>query len=122
MKKKIDLDYIEENFPKIYEEIKESEDLEIDEVVGREKEQPKKQDNIEKEREKSKKETKMPTVIDHLKGCKNDDEAIEIINFFKKQKEIPNTYAENLIEKIDKEGVRTFGEKREKGKLEKEGL
>ncbi len=56
-----------------------------------------------------------PTVIDFIKRCEKDEEALEIIDFLEKRKEISEEYAESLRKRIKEKGVRSFGKKREPG-------
>jgi hypothetical protein len=56
-----------------------------------------------------------PTVVDFIKRCEKDEEAIEIIDFLEKRGEITKEYAESLRKRIKEKGVRSFGKKREPG-------
>lgn len=56
-----------------------------------------------------------PTVIDFIKRCENDEEAIEIIDFLEKRGEITKDYAESLKARIREKGVRSFGKRRKPG-------
>ncbi|MCX8169823.1 MAG: DUF2095 family protein [Candidatus Methanomethyliaceae archaeon] len=56
-----------------------------------------------------------PTVIDFIRRCDSNEEAIEIIDFLEKRGEISKEYAEALRTRIRKKGVRSFGKKRKPG-------
>ncbi len=62
----------------------------------------------------------IPNVIDHLERCTNLNEAIEIIEYFEKRKEITKEYANFL--KSNKTLLKSIIGSRKPGKYEKEGL
>lgn len=57
----------------------------------------------------------MPTPIDYLRRCDNDDEAIEVIDYLEKRGEVSAEQAERLRRQVREHGVRSFGKKREWG-------
>ncbi len=63
---------------------------------------------------------KVPTVLDHLEICKNEKEALEIINYFERRGEITKEYAHFLRSNI-KQLKYLFG-KRKRGDYERRGL
>ncbi len=65
--------------------------------------------------------TWIPKVTDHLQRCKNEDEAIEIINFFEQRGEISQEYARVLRFIVVKKGLKSFGS-RKPGEYEKRGM
>lgn len=65
---------------------------------------------------------RLPTVTDHLKRCESEDEALEIIDFFVESGEIPGDHGDELKRQLVTRGLRSFGEKREPGEIEKDGL
>lgn len=56
-----------------------------------------------------------PTVIDFIKRCDKDEEALEIIDYLERRGEITKEYAESLRTRIRERGVRSFGRKRKPG-------
>lgn len=60
-----------------------------------------------------------PTVIDFLRRCETDDEALEIINWLEERGEITHEMAKDLRITLVKKGVRAFGSKKEWGWYEK---
>ncbi len=60
-----------------------------------------------------------PTVIDFLRRCETDDEALEIINWLENRGEITHDMAKDLRIALVKEGVRAFGSKKEWGWYER---
>jgi len=56
-----------------------------------------------------------PSVLDFLKRCDNDREALEIVDYLERRGEITEAYAASLRTWIKKKGVRYFGEKRAPG-------
>jgi hypothetical protein len=62
-----------------------------------------------------------PNVVDFLLRCKNNDEAFEIIDFLMERGEITPTRAKELRIQIEKQGLRSFGKKKEIGYYENEG-
>ena len=62
-----------------------------------------------------------PTVIDFLRRCETDEEALEIINWMENRGEITHDIARELRITLTKKGVRVFGAKKEWGWYEKHG-
>ena len=62
-----------------------------------------------------------PTVIDFLRRCETEEEALEIINWLEKQGEITPEMAKALRVTLVHKGVRAFGPKKEWGWYEKHG-
>ena len=60
-----------------------------------------------------------PTVIDFLRRCSTDDEALEIINWMEERGEITHEMAKELRITLVKKGVRAFGPKKEWGWYER---
>ena len=70
----------------------------------------------EGEREaKRRREPGMPTPIDYLRRCENDEEAFEVINYLERRGEIDHEKAEKLRKQVRERGVRSFGSKKEWG-------
>ena len=57
----------------------------------------------------------MPNVIDFIMRCDRNEEAIEIIDFLERRKEITSAYADSLRKQVIEKGVRSFGKKRNPG-------
>lgn len=60
-----------------------------------------------------------PTIIDFIRRCENDDQALGIINFLERQGEIESNYARRLRIQLAKRGLRSFGKKRKPGCYER---
>jgi hypothetical protein len=55
----------------------------------------------------------MPTAVDYLRRCDNDEQASETINYLEGKGEITGEYAKKLRRQLKKMGVRSFGPKKE---------
>jgi hypothetical protein len=62
-----------------------------------------------------------PDVIDFLRRCTSEDEALEIINFLEKRGEIKAHHAKELRDQLQRRGVRSFGSKKSWGHYERDG-
>ncbi len=62
-----------------------------------------------------------PDVIDFLRRCSNDDEAMEIINWMESRGEITGEMARELRAELVRKGVRAFGSKKEWGWYDRHG-
>lgn len=71
-------------------------------------------DDIQSE-EDSSSQTVGPSIIDFLRRCSNEEEALEIIAFMESQKQIGGDYAKKLRAQLLKRGLRSFGSKNEHG-------
>ncbi len=60
-----------------------------------------------------------PTIIDFLRRCETDDEALEIINWMEERGEITHEMAKELRITLVQKGVRAFGSKKEWGWYER---
>lgn len=112
----MDMEELKEKCPNLFEELQNSPSISID---GMEKEQMEKEEGGNEIQDHS---TAFPSVMDHLLGCETADEAYEIIEYFEKRDELDKRLAKKMREQIEKKGLRSFGEKREKGEIEKNGL
>ncbi len=56
-----------------------------------------------------------PTVIDFIRRCETDEQAIEIINFLERRGEIESSYAKRLRIQLVRRGLRSFGPKKNPG-------
>jgi hypothetical protein len=54
-----------------------------------------------------------PDIIDFLRRCSTEEQALEIICYLEKRKEIAADYAEKLKKQLKEKGVRSFGSKKE---------
>jgi hypothetical protein len=63
----------------------------------------------------------IPTVTDYLRRCDNSDQAEEIVSFLERKGELTEESARSIRERIKKEGVRSFGPKKEEGYYFKRG-
>lgn len=62
-----------------------------------------------------------PTVIDFLRRCDTEAQAESVIAFMEKRGELTKEYAEQLRKQLRKEGVRSFGSKKEDDYYFKQG-
>jgi hypothetical protein len=62
-----------------------------------------------------------PGVIDFIRRCTNEMQALEIIEYMKNREEITLEEAEMLCKQLEEEGLRSFGKKKEPGYYEREG-
>jgi len=60
-----------------------------------------------------------PTIIDFLRRCETDEEALEIINWMEERGEITHKMARELRVTLAQRGVRAFGAKKEWGWYER---
>jgi len=72
------------------------------------------QDRAEEEARRPRAPT-MPTAIDYLRRCEDDDEAMKVIEYLEKRGEISSKEAEKLRKQVTERGVRSFGKKKEWG-------
>jgi hypothetical protein len=54
-----------------------------------------------------------PTVVDFIRRCDQEEQAESIIDFMEKRGEIDKEYAEKLRQQLGKDGIRSFGPKKE---------
>jgi hypothetical protein len=67
-------------------------------------------DSIEIEKnEESNREEMQPSVIGFLRRCRTKEEAVEIITFLAEKSQITKEEKEIYLEKLEKEGIRSFG-------------
>jgi hypothetical protein len=60
-----------------------------------------------------------PDVIDFLRRCATDEEALEIISFLEKRGEINTIHAEELRKQLQNQGLRSFGARKSWGYYER---
>jgi len=63
---------------------------------------------------------KLPTVLDHLERCENEEQALEVVEFFEKRGEITREFASFLKKNIQQYSS-LFGT-RKAGEYERRGL
>ncbi|MCW4051484.1 MAG: DUF2095 domain-containing protein [Candidatus Bathyarchaeota archaeon] len=61
-----------------------------------------------------------PDVMDFLRRCTTDEQALEIIEYMKNREEITVKTAEELCAQLKEKGLRSFGRKRDPGFYERE--
>lgn len=61
-----------------------------------------------------------PDVVDFLRRCTTDEEAMQIIDFLEKRGEISTIHAKELRRQLQTQGVRSFGSKKSWGYYERE--
>ena len=62
-----------------------------------------------------------PTVVDFIRRCDTEAQAEAIIAYLEKRGELTKEYAEQLRKQLKKEGVRSFGSKKEENYYFKQG-
>ncbi|MFQ6136165.1 MAG: DUF2095 family protein [Candidatus Hydrothermarchaeales archaeon] len=62
-----------------------------------------------------------PSVIDFLRRCSTEKEALEIIEFMEVRREIDTKYAKELRVQLLERGIRSFGSKKDPGYYERRG-
>ncbi len=62
-----------------------------------------------------------PNVVDFIRRCDTDEQAKTIIAYLQERGEVSKEYAEELKRQLKKEGVRSFGPKKEEGYYFKQG-
>ncbi|MCD6248077.1 MAG: DUF2095 family protein [Hadesarchaea archaeon] len=60
-----------------------------------------------------------PTVVDFIRRCDTDQQALEIIDFLERRGEISRDYAKSLRLQLKCFGLRSFGSKKEAGYYER---
>jgi len=62
-----------------------------------------------------------PTVVDFIRRCDTEAQAEAIIEYLEKRGELTEEYAAELREQLKREGVRSFGSKKEENYYFKQG-
>jgi hypothetical protein len=62
-----------------------------------------------------------PTVVDFIRRCDKEAQAEAIIAYLEKRGELTKEYAEKLRKQLKREGVRSFGSKKEENYYFKQG-
>jgi len=62
-----------------------------------------------------------PTVVDFIRRCGTEEQAEAIIEYLEKKGELTKEYATELREQLKREGVRSFGSKKEENYYFKQG-
>ena len=63
-----------------------------------------------------------PDVIDFLRRCDNEKQALEIVDYMEKREEVSTDYARRLRKQLREKGVRSFGPKKEDDYYSKQGI
>jgi hypothetical protein len=61
-----------------------------------------------------------PDVVDFLRRCTTEEEALEVIEFLEKRGEISSVHAREIRKQLRSRGVRSFGSKKSWGHYERE--
>jgi len=64
----------------------------------------------------------MPDVIDFIRRCDNEKQALEIVEYMEKREEISPDYARRLKRQLKEKGVRSFGPKKEDDYYSRRGI
>jgi len=62
-----------------------------------------------------------PDIVDYLRRCNTEEQALEVIEYMKYRDEITDEEANQYVEKLEEQGLRSFGTRKEPGYYEKEG-
>lgn len=106
-----------ERFPRLAEEIQSSESDVLVEGVRWEETNRTRQSITP---DKSRFSGHSPDVIDFLRRCASDEEAMQIIDFLEKRGEISPVHVKELRRQLQTNGVRSFGSKKSWGHYERE--
>ncbi|NHI83500.1 MAG: DUF2095 domain-containing protein [Candidatus Thorarchaeota archaeon] len=68
------------------------------------------------------KETFMPNIIDYIRRCDTVNQALEIVEYMLKREEISSMKAKEIKAQLKRDGLRSFGTKKEKGHYLHHGL
>ena len=60
-----------------------------------------------------------PGVVEFIRRCDSEEQALEIINYMEERGEITTDYAKQLRRQLTERGLRSFGSKREPGCYER---
>lgn len=102
-----DTDYFREKFPNLFEEIKnQTNSVRIDGV---------RTDSEEAKKATQPKRSLGSTVVDFMRLCDTENEAVEIINYMENERKIDSEYAKKLRNQLTHQGLRSFGSKRKPG-------
>ncbi len=114
----------EEQYPSLKKEIVKEENMFPLKYVCEEKAKQI-EDDIEKEVELAEKMKDMPNpyrfagydpnVIDFIRRCETEEQAVEIIDYLKKKGDISRSTAKDIKQLLSKDGLRSFGEKKQAG-------
>jgi len=64
----------------------------------------------------------VPDVIDFIRRCDNEKQALEIVEYMEKREEISPDHARRLRRQLKEKGVRSFGPKKEDDYYSKRGI
>jgi len=64
----------------------------------------------------------VPDVIDFIRRCDNERQALEIVDYMVKREEISPNYAKRLRKQLKEKGVRSFGPKKEDDYYSRRGI
>ena len=56
-----------------------------------------------------------PSAVDYIRRCDSDEQALDIINFLEKKGDIEPEYANRLRTQLARQGLRSFGAKKNPG-------
>jgi hypothetical protein len=62
-----------------------------------------------------------PSVVDFIRRCDTEEQAEEIIDFLEKRGEVNQEYAKELRQQLKREGLRSFGSKKQENYYFKQG-
>jgi hypothetical protein len=61
----------------------------------------------------------IPTAVDFIRRCENNEQALEIINYLESRGEIEPDYAKQLRSQLAEHGLRSFGRRKKPGCYER---
>jgi hypothetical protein len=67
-------------------------------------------------------ETFLPDVVDFIRRCDTESEAVEIIDFMVRRRELTDNQAKAMRRQLKEEGLRSFGTKKERDHYLRFGL
>jgi hypothetical protein len=64
----------------------------------------------------------VPDIVDYIRRCDTVSQALEIVDYMLKRGEISRSEAKDIKTRLKSEGLRSFGEKKEKDHYLRHGL
>lgn len=107
--KKLKQKHLREKFPHLAQEIDERTEAISFDAIRTDSEEARKATYPDR--------AKGPTLIDFLRLCNTDEEALEIIDYFVERGKLELERARKLRRQLVNQGLRSFGPKREPGKF-----
>ena len=109
----------QKKFPSLTDEIKKKKLVVPIEGVERPEEEINEKEKVDEEYIARPYQNYSPNYVDFIRRCKTKEEALEIIDFLEKRKEIDSKVAKKCRKQLEKEGIRSFGTLKKRNDYEK---